>query len=320
MSKTHPRSQPSLLSIRAFEAAGRLNSFTLAAQELGLTQSAISRHIRSLEERFGQGLFHRNGRHIALTGMGASYLGELSVGLECIREANARMAENVRPKNRVTISMLPSVAALWLAPRLHEFADRYPDIDLRIHASRSLVDFERDEIDLAIRYGLGRWAGSRSEIFVEETLIPVCSPEIARRYELEKSLDNLLRVPLLLDDIPDGWDAWLRSVGLDPAKAKYGAAFDEGSALYGAAMADAGIALGRGVLVRNHLQQGRLVAPIERSIQASFSYWLVWPLKAFPTPASLKLADWLRRCVAEPPCPAPAPSLSPPPGTRSSAG
>src|SRR5438270_284406 len=170
MSVAHPTPQPSLLAIRAFEAAGRLGSFTRAGHELGLTQSAISRHVHALEQCFGQSLFERNGRFIALTRAGTAYLSDLSIGLERIREANLRMTSRKRPGNRVTVSMLPSVAALWLAPHLHEFTETNPDIDLRIHASRSIVDFERDEIDLAIRYGLGNWPGSRAELLARETL------------------------------------------------------------------------------------------------------------------------------------------------------
>lgn len=293
MSETHEASQPSLLAVRAFEAAGRLNSFTLAARELGLTQSAISRHIRALEERFGQTLFHRHGRHITVTELGRAYLSELSAGLDRIRAANTRMASSGRSANRVTVSMLPSVAALWLAPRLHEFTEAYPGVDLRIHAARALVDFDRDHVDLAIRYGRGTWLGCRSVLLAEETLTPVCSPELAERHHLHSAREHLLGARLLLDDIPNGWEEWLNSVGLDSTLAKFGPAFDEGSALYGAAVAGVGVALGRGLLVRNHLREGRLIAPVEQSIRAAYSYWLVSPAKSFTNPASRALVSWL---------------------------
>jgi LysR family glycine cleavage system transcriptional activator len=295
MSLSHTRiAQPSLLSVRAFEAAGRLNSFTLAAQELGLTQSAISRHVQSIEERFGKALFQRRGRHIALTDAGALYLREISPGLDRIREANVRMVQEGRLDQRVTISMLPSVAAMWLSPRLHEFSEANPEIDLRIHASRAMVDFELDQVDLAIRYGRGTWPDCRAELLIEETLTPVCSPEFARRYKLDDAPNNLLHAPLLVDDIPDGWDEWLRSAQLKASEARFGAAFDEGSALYGAAMAGAGVALGRGLLIRQHVSEGRLVAPFSLAIPASYSYWLVRPSRALPSSASLALARWLR--------------------------
>ena len=300
MSVSHAnRHQPSLLAVRAFEAAGRLNSFTFAAQELGLTQSAISRHIRSLEERFGRALFQRHGRHIALTAAGAAYLRDVSAGLDRIRDANVQLAQLGRAENRVTISMLPSVAAMWLAPRLHLFSDAHPDVDLRIHASRSLANFDDDGVDLAIRYGDGNWPNARAELLSRETLIPVCSPGLANRYHLHDMPENLLKAILLLGDIPDSWDNWLRSAGLDEEQARYGAAFDEGSALYGAAMAGAGVALGRGLLVRGHLEEGRLVAPVPHAIPASYSYWLVRPLRAFPSRACLALEKWLHGLVPD---------------------
>jgi LysR family transcriptional regulator, glycine cleavage system transcriptional activator len=299
MSLTHAKlRQPSLLAVRAFEAAGRLGSFTRAADELGLTQSAISRHVRSLEDQFGLALFSRHGKRIMLTDAGASYLRDVAAGLDRVREANARLAQQSRPEHRVTISMLPSVAALWLAPRLHEFTDRHPDVDLRIHAARAIVDFDKDEVDLAIRYGRGNWPNCRAELLATEELTPVCSPTLAKRFELYSAPENLLQAPLLRDDIPDGWDGWLSAAKLDPGHAKYGPIFDEGSALYGAAVAGAGVALGRDLLVRRYLDEGVLVTPLPISFRASFSYWLVWPIAARPNRAVKSVTDWLRSLAA----------------------
>src|SRR5687767_4643067 len=136
MSQTHIGSAPSLLAVRAFEAAARRGSFTVAAEELGLTQSAISRHVRTLEEAFGERLFERRGRYVQLTEQGEAYFGAVSEGLRQVRTAtHAMLMRNRRPES-VAISLLPCLAALWLAPRLAEFTASHPKLELRIHASR----------------------------------------------------------------------------------------------------------------------------------------------------------------------------------------
>src|SRR5579872_6577870 len=276
MSQAHV-SQPSLAAVRAFEAAARLESFTAAAAEIGLTQSAISRHILSLEARFGTPLFLRNGRRVKLTEAGHAYFVAVADTFVRLRDANVAMAARARPEDRVTLSLLPSLAALWLAPRLAEFAELYPKIDLRIHASRTLIDFERDGIDMTVRYGQGEWPHVRTELLATETLTLVCAPNLAGQFKSISVHEWLRSIPLLVDDIPDGWSAWLRAAEVSARGLRYGSRFNESASLYQAVAAGAGAALGRSFLVRRDLAQGRLVAPIPISIPASFGYWLAYP-------------------------------------------
>lgn len=298
MTETHELpGQPSLLAVRAFEAAARLGSFTRAAAELRLTQSAISRHVRALEDRFSTRLFLRLGRDIALTEAGRPYFAAVTDGLARIRDANAVLAARGRREDSVTVSLLPSLAALWLAPVLPEFTARHPGIDLRIHASRAFADFHRDGIDLAIRYGRGHWLGVVAEKFAEETLTPVCSPAFAARHKLSQSLERLAAVPLLGDDIPDGWETWLRAAGLENLAIQVGPRFDESASLYQAAAAGMGVALGRSLLVSREIASGRLVAPIAVQVPASFSYWLVQPDGVAPNRAARAMIGWLRTLV-----------------------
>ncbi|WP_158284042.1 LysR substrate-binding domain-containing protein [Azospirillum sp. TSO22-1] len=300
MSQDHPRTgHPSLLAVRAFEAAARLGSFTLAAEELRLTQSAVSRHVRSVEEWFAVELFVRRGRYVALTDEGREYFGAVSDGLERIRRANDSLLRRGRREEQVTLSLLPSVAALWLAPRLPDFTGRYPDVDLRIQASMTLADLRRDGIDLALRYGLGTWPGLRAERLAEERLIPVCAPAYAGRLGLGGDPEGLAAAVLLTDNIPGGWANWLRAAGLDPAAMRFGPCFDEGTSLYRAAAAGAGVALGRSLLIDRDIAEGRLVVATPFSIPATYSYWLVQPEEQKPRRAASLLAGWLREQIAE---------------------
>ncbi|TWA87898.1 LysR family glycine cleavage system transcriptional activator [Azospirillum brasilense] len=301
MSLDHPTpGHPSLLAVRAFEAAARLGSFTRAAEELCLTQSAVSRHVRALEQCFAVDLFARRGRHIALTEEGRDYFGAVADGLERIRRANDALLRRGRRDERVTLSLLPSVAALWLAPRLPDFTGRFPDVDLRIQASMALADLRRDGIDLALRYGLGTWAGLRAELLAEERLIPVCAPAYARSLELGGDPACLRPALLLTDNIPGGWANWLRAAGLEPAGMRFGPRFDEGTSLYRAAAAGAGVALGRSLLVARDIAEGRLAVATPFSIPATYSYWLVQPEEQKPGRATGLLADWLREQAAGP--------------------
>ncbi len=295
MNSTHPRAgHPSLSVVRAFEAAARLGSFTLAAEELRLTQSAVSRHVRNLEDWFAVPLFTRRGRFVALTEAGREYFARVADGLGRIRDANDAMLSRGRREDQVTLSLLPSVAALWLAPSLPDFTARHPDVDLRIHASRALADLRRDGIDIAMRYGQGGWAGLHAELLGRETLIPVCTPAFAERHDITTDPASLRDVTLLMDDIPGGWPNWLRAAGLTPAQMRFGTRFDEGASLYRAATAGAGVALGRSLLVERDLAEGRLVAPVPLGIPSLCAYWLVRAEGQAPNRAAAALADWLR--------------------------
>ena len=302
MTETHARGQPSLSAVRAFEAAARLGSFTRAAAELRLTQSAVSRHVRTLEGWFAVALFDRRGRHVALTEAGREYFARVSDGLGRIRDANDAMLARVRRQDQVTLSLLPSVAALWLSPSLPDFTAQHPEIDLRIHASRALADLRRDGIDLAMRYGQGGWPGVEAEPLGRETLTPVCTPAFAARHGITADPASLVGVPLLMDDIPGGWPNWLRAAGLEAAAMRFGPRFDEGASLYRAAAAGAGVALGRSLLVARDLEEGRLVAPVALAIPSLCAYWLVRPAGQAPTRASAALADWLRERMRQSAC------------------
>jgi LysR family glycine cleavage system transcriptional activator len=291
----HELRGPSLNAVRAFEAAARLGGFTAAAHELKLTQSAVSRHVRTLEDEFGVPLFERRGRGVVLSEAGSAYYNAVAAGLQSLRRASADMYRRRRTSNQVTLSLLPSVAALWLAPRLVEFTGQYPGVDLRVHTSRAIVDMRRDGIDVCIRYGLGSWADVDASHFVREWLTPVCSPEFARTHDLDDNPERISGLRLLRDDIVEGWDSWLSAAGLSSGKLKFGPVIDESATLLKLAASGAGLALGRSLLIERDLAEGRLVAPFKTRAPARFSYWLVTPHRNEPNAAARAIIAWLRR-------------------------
>lgn len=278
-----------LTGLRTFEAAARHGSFTRAAEELHVTQSAVSRQVQALEQRIGVALFERSGRTIALTLEGRLLAGAVTDALERLGDAVASLTQASR---MVTLSMLPSVAACWMAPRMREFAAAHPDVELRVSASRHLVDFQREGIDAAIRYGPGGWADVAAEPLAQETISPVCSPAYAEALALDEPRD-LARATLLHTDVPDGWRSWFAAAGCPEVFTDKGVYLDEDAALLRAAAEGEGMALGRSVLVAGDLAQGRLVAPFDIRIPATFSYWFVTPADARPRREIEQVRSWL---------------------------
>src|SRR5208282_736257 len=168
---------PSLNGLRAFEAAARHLSFTRAATELHVTQTAISHQIRRLEEQLGTALFERRTRELRLTREAAAYLPAVQAAFDELRQATARLQRPAR-EGMLTVSTTASLAAKWLVTRVASFQDAHPGIEVRITTSTNLVDFQRDEVDLAVRYGLGNWPGLRTQWLMAEDIFPVCSPAL----------------------------------------------------------------------------------------------------------------------------------------------
>ena len=278
-----------LTALRAFEAAARNGSFTRAAEELHVTQGAVSRQVQALEARIGVALFERNGRSIALSREGRLLASAATDALDRLGEAVARLTDSSRA---VTLSMLPSLAACWMAPRMREFTSANPGLELRLSSSRHLVDFQREGIDAAIRYGSGGWPDVEAERIGTESIFPVCSPGYADALELRKPAD-LVRATLLHNDVPDSWRDWFAAAGCPEIYTDKGVYLDEDAALLRAAAEGEGMALGRAALVAGDLAGGRLVAPFAISIPATFSYWFVVPAEGSRRPESALVRSWL---------------------------
>ncbi len=283
---------PSLRAISAHEAAARLGNFTRAARELNVTQGAVSRQVQELERHLQADLFVRAGPRLRLTETGRAFAESSGQALDILRQA-VRRARGGRDRRFVTLSMLPSVATKWLAPRLGRFMAQHEDIDLRVSASRNLVDFEAEGIDAAIRYGKGTWPGLRAELLGRESVFPVCAPAYAESFGMTTPAD-LLQATLLHADIEEDWAAWFGMAGLSSERIQRGPRLGDDAAIVQAAIDGQGVALGRSRLVADDLAGGRLISPFPGALPASFSYWFVWPAGQALTANLSAVFEWTR--------------------------
>ena len=280
---------PPLATLRTFEAAARHGNFSRAAEELHLTHGAISHQIKSLEQTLGVTLFRRDRRGVTVTPEGAALAAVM-------RDALAQIARGVeavrgRPPRALTISVLPGFAANWLIPRLADFQARHPEIEVNIRAGQDLVDFARDDVDLAVRYGPGTWPGLVATRLMGEHVFPVCSPDFAGG-RLPRTLAALAAAPLLHSPTQP-WDEWFRALGQAAPDVRRGPGFSEPGLLLRAAADGLGVALARSVLVQPELEAGRLVRPVPHSVPAAFAYYVVYPADAPMSAQLAALRDWL---------------------------
>ncbi|SEM62240.1 LysR family transcriptional regulator, glycine cleavage system transcriptional activator [Bosea lupini] len=288
---------PPLHALRAFEAVGRLLSFRRAGEELLITQSAVSHHVRTLEEALGTMLFERKGRSIALTAAGARYLDSISQAFALVADGT-REIRSYATHQVLTVSLLPSFAANWLVSRLAGFRAAYPQIELVLDPTLNQANLAAGEADIAIRYGVGEWPGLRCELLAAERLLPVLSPELAARQPLAKP-DDILSHTLLTSHRPTEWEAWSRHTALDLTSASRLQLTDYNIVLQ-AALNGQGVAIGRSLLVADHLRRGALLAPLSDFATApGLGYWAVLPGSGAGKPAAAMFVTWLRREIAE---------------------
>ncbi len=275
------RRLPPLNALRAFEAAARPLNFSRAADELAVTPGAVSQQIQNLEDYIGAALFRRTPKGLLLTD-GAQ------TALPALREAFDRLAEaasllNAGPDGRrLTVSVAPSFAAKWLMPRLGRFEEAHPEIDVWISAGMELVDFNAGEIDVAIRYGAGRYPGLESTRLMAETVIPVASPALLEAHPVG-DVAALGAVTLLHDGSPDAdpscpdWPMWLAARGVREIDGARGPRYNQSSLVIEAAVNGRGVALAKRTLAQADLDAGRLVTPLPISTDVDFAYHLVHP-------------------------------------------
>jgi LysR family glycine cleavage system transcriptional activator len=237
---------PSLNGLRAFEAAARHLSFTRAAAELNVTQTAISHQIRRLELQLGIRLFIRQNRALALTREGGEYLPSVRAAFEDLRRATARLQRPAQ-EGLLTVSTTASLATKWLVSRVAAFQEAYPLLEVRITTSAHLVDFRREDVDLAVRYGRGRWPGLRADWLMAEHIFPVCHPALLSGERPLRQPADLAHHTLLHTTVSrEDWQLWLTAAGLPRAiAAQRGLMFDQGFMAIQAAMEGLGVALGR---------------------------------------------------------------------------
>ncbi len=266
-------SLPSLTALRAFEAVGRLGSFTRASAELNVTQAAVSHQVRLLEQQLGTSLLQRSTRRVELTSQGARLLGPTSAAFSQLVAAVADLRAGERS---ITISTTPGFGARWLAPRLGRFAALYPDLEITVRHTTQALDLEREGLLASIRWGQGHWPGLLAELIAPAPLMAVASPGLIATRNLQGTAD-LTRAPLLHNEDRSEWLEWLLSAGLNPDQARRGLIIDDENALIQAALEGQGVALLSLELVAEPLREGRLVRPFETSLSGRNGYFLVYP-------------------------------------------
>ena len=282
------RTLPPLSTLRAFEAAARLESFSRAADEISVTHGAVSHQIRALERALGAALFARNGRRVALTSAGRHFAERVRAALEDLAEA-AQFVRRAEGERAVSVSMLPSFAARWLMPRLGRFMERHPAIAVNIHTSITLVDFQRDDVDLAIRFGRGQWPDVEAHKFLDEEFFPVASPRF-NRGRLPTHPADLGKFQLLRSN-DEPWTPWFRAAGVR-LKEPHSMVFTDSNLLLQAALDGRGIALARSSIAEADVRAGKLVRLFKLAVPAHGASYLVWP-KGRLSPNATVFRDWL---------------------------
>lgn len=292
------RKLPPLNALRVFEAAARHLSFTKAAEELHVTPGAVSQQIKALEDFIGAPVFRRRRRTLLLTD-------EAQASLPILRDAFDRMAEAaslLSPQantGRLTVSVAPSLAAKWLVPRLNNFHEQNPDIDVWVSAAMEVVDFSSGEVDLAIRYGGGKYPGVVVEHLMAESIIPVCSPRLMTSDRPLKTPQDLAHHALLHDGSPDNdescptWAMWLKAAGVKGVDGARGPKFNQSSLVIEAAVAGKGVALAKSQLALADLEAARLVVPFDLSTPTAFAYYIVHPPSRTQSPHVSAFKTWL---------------------------
>ncbi len=282
---------PPLNALKAFEAAARLGTMTAAGEELNVTQVAITRQIAMLEESLRVSLFVREHRSIRLTKAGETLFVAVTRSFHELQSATESMSEG--SVNVLKICGYATFTMRWLIPRLHRFHNLHPHIDIQLHSSMDVVDFERSDIDVAIRGGDGQWPDWDCVLLAPIELVPVCSPGLQKSLKPDRFPGDLGHVTLLHSKArPNDWRKWLQAVCAPTDRARTGITFDNGSLAYQAAIDGAGVAMAQHVLVADDLARGSLVALSDVRIPSGDNYYFVSPRRHMPAKA-LAFRDWL---------------------------
>ena len=282
---------PSTSALAAFESVARLGSFSAAASELSLTQSAVSRQVAQLEDQLGVRLFERNGRGVFLTPEGRSYSKTVGTALKMLRMASLDIMTR-RHGNSLNLAILPTFGTRWLMPRIPGFVARHPEIILNFATRIGRFDFVKDGIDAAIHIGQADWPDAVSTFLMTETVVPVCAHAFKQAHLLE-SPGDLAGLPLFhMSSRPGAWEHWFASAGKAPPPAQ-GMWFEQFSTVTQACIAGLGVALMPEFLIRTELETGQLVVAVPHRVKSQSSYYVVTPASRAKDPSVAAFVDWI---------------------------
>ncbi|MFP3558985.1 LysR substrate-binding domain-containing protein [Paraburkholderia sp. SIMBA_049] len=287
------RLTPSMSLLIAFDATARQLSFTRAAAELALTQSAVSRQVQALEELLGTALFRRINRRLLLTAIGSAYHREISGALQRIRNASLHSIASATGRGTIDLAALPTFASKWLVPRLSDFYAKHGGILINLHSRIGPFDLVAQGMDAAISVGDGAWPGLTSYRLMDETLLPIISPALAAAAPVHEAADLSRHLLLRVAARPDFWGQWFESQGLVSGAMNLGPQFELTSHLIEAVSSGIGVGLVPGFLVQNELRSGAVQLAIERPLKTGMSYFLCLPAQSSPLPQLLTFKDWI---------------------------
>jgi LysR family glycine cleavage system transcriptional activator len=287
------RRLPPMNTLPDFEAAARHLSFTKAAEELNVTHGAVSRQVKSLEDYLGVPLFRRLNRALRLTDEGQAYAHSVRELLDSLTDATRRLRTS-KDSGGLTVSTTYSFTSGWLVPRLSRFRALHPDVNVRLQAHDHVIDFTRDNVDLAIRYGRGQYPGLIAERLLSDDYAPVASPALLKgKHPLRKPADLRHHVLLHEENNEVDWRMWLMAAGVEGVDASRGPIFSHSPLTIQAAIHGEGVALGRTALIEEELVSGRLVRLFDLRMKAQMAYYIVYPPRAIERPMVRAFRDWL---------------------------
>ena len=284
---------PSISSLRALESLDRLGSASAVAEELSLTQSAISRQLQTLEKQLGMDLILRDRKKLTLTPSGRDYAGEIRQALEQIAQASLRLQVASSGGGDLNLAILPTFGMRWLVPRLPEFSRRHPGVTLNMSTRLVPFNFASEHFDAAIHFGSGDWPGTGKLLLKHETVLPVAAPALLTSGRFGKPR-ALLDLPLLhIQTRPNAWSDWFRAQGVDLSGPLPGMMYDQFSTITQAALHGLGVALMPDYLVEQDIATGKLIPVFGPPVDATGAYYLVWPEVKARNPSLVAFRDWL---------------------------
>lgn len=298
-----PRDLPSLNALRALEAACRLGSFAAAAAELAVTPAAVSQQVRQLEQRLGIALFRRAGRRLEATVEARRLAEDVGAGLDRMAGSIARLRAS-RDPDRLRVATSPGFASKWLIPRLDRFHREHPRLRVEIAATMAVVDFASEPVDLAIRFGPGRYAGLESELLLRQQVFPVCSPRLLDGERPLRRPEDLRHHQLLHDGstraeaVVTDWRLWLTTLGVEGVDPTAGITLSPWTMVIQAAIDGQGVALGRSALLEDDIAAGRLVRPFDVTLPLQNAHWLVYRPDALRQHKVRAFRDWVMQETA----------------------
>ncbi len=282
---------PSTSALAAFDSVARLGSFSGAAEELSLTQGAISRQVSGLEEQLGIQLFDRTSRGVMLTNAGADYAKAVAIALSQIRSASLAVMTK-RHSDQLNLAILPTFGTRWLMPRIPQFVARHPEITLNFATRIGVFDFDRDGIDMAIHIGQPDWPGAECTFLMDEMVAPVSSPAFLASHPIKKG-EDLLRLPLLhMASRPGAWNHWFESLGVTGTPSQ-GMRFEQFGSVAQACIAGLGVALMPLFLIDSELASGQLVEAFPHQVKSPSAYYAVAPMSKADFRPVVAFRAWL---------------------------